>query len=79
MSLGHLEAFLHRAGDALCSSPVFVIGSPRSGTTPWPAGLGEHSRLWTSHESYFVNGLYGQGRAGDAWRRDAERKQAPSW
>lgn len=79
MSLGHLEEFLHRAGDSLCSSPVFVIGSPRSGTTALARALGEHSRLWTSHESYFLNGLYGRGRAGDAWRRDAERKQAPSW
>jgi hypothetical protein len=62
----------------LCERPAFVIGSPRSGTTALARALGRHSELWTSHESYVLNRLYGGGRAERAWRQDAEREQAPS-
>jgi hypothetical protein len=79
VSLGHLDAFLGRSAGALCRSPIFIIGCPRSGTTALARALGQHSQLWTSHESYFLNSLYGGGRAEDAWRRDAEREKAPSW
>jgi sulfotransferase family protein len=46
----------------ICPNPVFVIGSPRSGTTALAKSLGEHSELWASGESQlfsdlFVNGL----------------------
>lgn len=63
----------------LCAHPVFVVGSPRSGTTALARALGRHTGLWTSHESYLLHKLYGDDRANDAWRRDAERQQAPSW
>jgi hypothetical protein len=63
----------------ICADPIFVIGSPRSGTTALAGALGCHSRLWTSHESYIVHHLYGNNRANEAWRRDAQREQAPSW
>lgn len=79
MSVSHLDAFLGRAAGGLCRSPIFIIGSPRSGTTALARAMGGHSQLWTSHESYFLNTLYGGGRATHAWRRDAEREQAPSW
>ena len=74
-----LFSFLDRVGDAICPNPIFVIGSPRSGTTGLPRALATHSRLWTSHESYILNQLYGNGRAGEVWRSNAEREQAPSW
>jgi hypothetical protein len=75
----HLQTFLAQAGAGLCPNPVFVLGSPRSGTTALPRALARHSRLWTSHESYVLHHLYGAGRADHAWRRDAEREQAPAW
>jgi len=77
--LDHLQAFLDDAADSICASPIFVIGSPRSGTTALPRALARHSGLWTSHESYVLHRLYGDGRAARAWRGDAERQQSPSW
>ena len=41
----------------ICSDPVFIIGSPRSGTTILARSLGEHSALWTSEESHFLDRL----------------------
>jgi hypothetical protein len=67
------------AGVPVCERPVFVVGSPRSGTTALPLALARHSALWTSHESYVLHQLYGNGRATDVWRRNAERRSAPSW
>ena len=58
----------------VCHRPVFIIGSPRSGTTALARALGEHSELWTSHESYFLNGLFGDGRPGRVHTRQANRK-----
>lgn len=37
--------------------PIFIIGSPRSGTTIVARALGEHSALWTSDESHFLTRL----------------------
>jgi len=41
------------------SRPVFVVGSPRSGTTAVAWALGQHSRLWTSGEAYLAWHLLG--------------------
>lgn len=41
----------------ICSGPVFIIGSPRSGTTILARSLGEHSAFWTSEESHFLSRL----------------------
>jgi Sulfotransferase family len=41
----------------ICPDPVFIIGSPRSGTTILARSLGEHSELWTSEESHFLDRL----------------------
>ncbi len=35
----------------LCRNPVFVIGSPRSGTSILPWSLAHHSHFWTSREN----------------------------
>ena len=62
----------------VCPSPIFIIGCPRSGTTALARALGEHSQLWTSHESYFLNGLFGDGRPAKVHRRQRAR-DAPGW
>ncbi len=65
-------------GVELCRNPIFIIGSPRSGTTAMAAALQRHSRLWGSHESYFVHDLFGHGRTLATYRRHADRA-TPSW
>jgi hypothetical protein len=45
-----------------CPNPVFVIGSPRSGTSVLPWSLAHHSDFWTSHETEFIHGLFGEGQ-----------------
>ena len=44
-----------------CPNPVFVIGSPRSGTSVVPWALAQHPRLWTSPESAFLQDLFPRG------------------
>ena len=52
---------------AVCRAPVFVIGSPRSGTTAMGHALGRHPELWGSKESYVLHDLYGGGRGERVW------------
>jgi hypothetical protein len=53
----------------VCSEPVFIIGSPRSGTTILAWSLGQHSALWTSGESYILFDFFGGGRADAVYAR----------
>jgi hypothetical protein len=62
----------------LCPNPVFVIGSPRSGTTILATSLGKHSQLWTSEESEILFNLFGDGRLFAAYRKVTLRPK-PSW
>lgn len=45
---------------SVCRRPIFVMGSPRSGTSVLAWALAEHSQLWTSAESRFLSYLYGR-------------------
>lgn len=78
MSVDALTATLRSGSVPVCHQPVFIIGSPRSGTTALARSLAEHPDLWTSHESYFLNGLFGDGRATHVHTRQTARK-APGW
>lgn len=78
MSLTDLTAALQSGTVPVCHQPVFIIGSPRSGTTALARALAAHPDLWTSHESYFLNGLFGDGRATRVHTRQTERA-APGW
>jgi SAM-dependent methyltransferase len=51
----------------ICPDPVFVIGSPRSGTSVLPWALAHHWDFWTSDETEFIHGLFGEGQAGQVY------------
>ena len=46
-----------------CPNPVFVIGSPRSGTSVLPWSLAHHWEFWTSGETEFIHAFFDQGNA----------------
>jgi GT2 family glycosyltransferase len=62
----------------VCPDPVFIIGSPRSGTTVLANSLGEHSELWTGGESYFLFFLFDNDHVGRAFDRAMEIP-GPRW
>jgi hypothetical protein len=45
----------------ICPNPVFVIGSPSSGTTVLATSLAKHSELWASDESDVLFFLFANG------------------
>lgn len=71
-----LDAYLGAPG--LCPEPIFIVGSPRSGTTALAHALGRHPQLWVSKESYFLHQLFGNGRPGQVWEHNRKRP-TPSW
>ena len=44
----------------VCANPIFVIGSPRSGTTFLGWSLANHSWLWTSGESTLIREIFNE-------------------
>jgi hypothetical protein len=58
---------------AICPNPIFVIGSPRSGTSILPWALAQHSELWTSRESDILYHLFGHRRAEKAFQKAVGR------
>ncbi len=57
----------------LCSNPVFIIGSPRSGTSILAWSLASHSTFWTSAESDLLFYIFGEGRFETAYERTMAR------
>ena len=59
----------------VCESPVFIIGSPRSGTTALAWALDEHPDLAASDESQILVDLFAAGHLD----RNYEREGNASW
>lgn len=68
----------HPGEVVVCPDPVFVVGSPRSGTTILATSLARHSALWTSDESAYLSHLIGAGRTGRILDQ-ARDQPSPSW
>ncbi|MEQ8841475.1 MAG: sulfotransferase [Acidimicrobiales bacterium] len=76
MSLEHAAPYL--ASEGICPNPVFVIGSPRSGTTAMAQSLNRHPDLWVGKESYILSDLFQGERAERVWENQQDR-QTPCW
>ncbi|CAA9359535.1 MAG: hypothetical protein AVDCRST_MAG93-7572, partial [uncultured Chloroflexia bacterium] len=73
MSAEHLQAHLRQV--SVCHQPIFIIGSPRSGTTILAQALAKHSELWFSLESNILHTLFGNGEVDKALERAIKRPQ----
>src|SRR6185436_840077 len=62
----------------VCQNPVFIIGAPRSGTTVLAVALSQHGQFWASDESFFMFGLFGNGRVDSEFQRWSARPSS-SW
>ena len=63
----------------ICDDPVFIIGSPRSGTSILAWALACHSDLWTSVESDVLYALFGNGQAENAYAEATKRPGGQDW
>lgn len=63
----------------LCERPIFIIGSPRSGTTALAWSLAQHSQLWTSEESDILFDLLGWGHVDKAFQAARGRPGEVDW
>src|SRR5947209_3365345 len=74
MDASNIPPFLNAAAMSearvpICGRPIFVIGSPRSGTTILAWSLAQHSQLWTSDESQVLWDLFEGGRMEKNYQR----------
>jgi Sulfotransferase family len=63
----------------LCDSPIFIVGSPRSGTSILGWALAQHSRLTTSVESDILCDLFGNRHAEHAFNTARARPDGKDW
>jgi hypothetical protein len=63
----------------ICPNPIFIIGSPRSGTSILAWALAQHSQLWTSVESDVLFDLYGGGHVDRAYQTARARPDDSDW
>ena len=61
-----------------CEHPIFVIGSPRSGTTALAVALSQHPGLWAGQEGRFITRLFRGGRLNQALSMETV-ESPPGW
>jgi hypothetical protein len=71
-----LQAYLDQPG--ICRKPIFVFGSPRSGTHALAFALAAHSRLCTHSESEILLQLFRDDPLRGIFE-DASRRVLPTW
>jgi Sulfotransferase family len=62
----------------VCLNPIFIIASPRSGTTGFARALARHSELWASEETLILYALFKEDRLESEFERWFNRPNA-SW
>jgi len=63
----------------ICENPIFVIGSPRSGTSALGWALGQHSQLVTLVESSILEVLFSGQYAEKAYETAKARPNGRNW
>ena len=76
MGRDRLEPYLTLPG--VCPDPIFVIGSPRSGTTALAQSLNRHPDLRVGKESYILHDLFAGEKAEQIWDKQLHRV-TPCW
>src|SRR5947199_5113743 len=51
------------------TDPIFIIGSPRSGTTILALSLARHGSLWYTGEGHILAALFGPQRLDEIYRK----------
>lgn len=64
---------------AICESPIFIIGSPRSGTSILAWALAQHSALTTSEESSMFFELFRNNTVSAVYERAGARPDSRDW
>ncbi len=64
---------------AICESPIFIIGSPRSGTSILGWSLAQHSELAIGHESDMLFELTHPQKLEDVYRKVTGRPNSLDW
>lgn len=64
---------------AICESPIFIIGAPRSGTSILAWALAQHSALTTSDESNMFFELFRDNKITAAYERAGARPDSGDW
>lgn len=59
----------------VCNHPVFVIGSPRSGTSILAWSLHQHPDFWTSHETELLHHLFARLKLKDIYAAATSRPE----
>jgi len=76
--MSHSDVTPYLEMEGICPNPVFVIGSPRSGTTALAQALNRHPDLRVGKESYVLHDFFGRNKPTRVWENQMNRV-TPCW